>query len=391
VAELNDQGELVYTLDDAMLAKLRASHAPLRDPVSDEPFRPGDEVVFCSGCFTPQLLSSWRKYQDRCHCWRGVQTMVPYAPFERPSSVSPVTRRSTRRDKSESAFRTRRWLLWIVIPLCMFLAVALVILTTSPPERGSPEPSAVPTATGLEATATPHAAPPVAFNTGAAIQRRPLVPRLKPITAPRHSATPSPLPRPTPSPKPTPSPSPKPTPSPSPKPTPSPRPSPKRTPYLSASSVKRFVPTPSAQRVAYRANAIHGRILPIGKQEAPRATAHAAASGEVPENKDCVTLAFDVTAAARHANGKVYEKVYADATYFDGQSERAFFPYEWEFTNETDPWSDENLRNPDLEIHVPPPPANADVSTYPKLIQLILKHTDEALPAAKVAWVGGLS
>ncbi len=65
-------------------------------------------------------------------------------------------------------------------------------------------------------------------------------------------------------------------------------------------------------------------------------------------------------------------------TFPDGHTESARFPYPWVYPNaeQTDPWSNTNLKDPDFVTTLRFPPPGTDPSTFPPLIQYILKHTD---------------
>jgi hypothetical protein len=94
-------------------------------------------------------------------------------------------------------------------------------------------------------------------------------------------------------------------------------------------------------------------------------------------NAACAIVEFRPSGAARNVRGTVYETIYADVTFRDGHHERAKFPYDWAYPNngEADPWSSENLRNEKSDVTLQRPLPDTDVTTYPTLIQYLLKHT----------------
>ena len=101
-------------------------------------------------------------------------------------------------------------------------------------------------------------------------------------------------------------------------------------------------------------------------------------NGAVNANTPCGIVEFRPTAAPRYSNGTAYEPVQATVSFPDGHTESARFPYPWIYPNgeQTDPWSDTNLKNPNFvtTLHFPPP--GTDMSTFPDLIKYIIKHTD---------------
>jgi hypothetical protein len=101
-------------------------------------------------------------------------------------------------------------------------------------------------------------------------------------------------------------------------------------------------------------------------------------NGAVNADTPCGVVEFKPTAAPKYNNGTASEPVEATVTFPDGHRESARFPYVWVYPDgeQTDPWSDTNLKNPNFVTTLRFPPAGADPSVYPPLIQYILKHTD---------------
>ncbi|GAC1578814.1 MAG: hypothetical protein NVS3B7_12550 [Candidatus Elarobacter sp.] len=211
---------------------------------------------------------------------------------------------------------------------------------------------------------------------------------------------------------------PRPTPKPTPRPSPTPRPTPPPTPEPRITPPPRSTPAP-VQQVAARAKGrpakhrgggahkAHVAKTKSGTYANPKAAgAGTGAStgqgsgnapgtggglagnglgnagngnGAVNANTPCGFVDFKPTGAPRYSNGTAYEPIAATVTFPDGHSETANFPYKWVYPNgeQNDPWSDTNLRK-DATAPAPmqAPPAGADVSSYPPLIQYIIKHTD---------------
>jgi hypothetical protein len=102
-------------------------------------------------------------------------------------------------------------------------------------------------------------------------------------------------------------------------------------------------------------------------------------NGAVNADTPCGFVDFKPTAAPRYSGTTASEPVEATVTFPDGHHESARFPYLWVYPDgeQTDPWSNTNLKNPNFgDITLRFPPAGADPSTYPPLIQYILKHTN---------------
>ncbi|HEX3467461.1 MAG TPA: hypothetical protein VHT05_05215 [Candidatus Elarobacter sp.] len=208
---------------------------------------------------------------------------------------------------------------------------------------------------------------------------------------------------------------PSPTPRPTPRPTPTPRPV-EPTPPPHQTPPPRSTPSPSRQ-IAGRAKGKpahrHGggahkavpRMATTGHYAAPQAggvgTAPAPGNGAVPVpgaggqngpgtgdqgngngavNADtpCGVVDFIPYAAPKYSNGTASEPIEAKVTFPDGHRETARFPYPWVYPDgeHTDPWSDTNLKDPNFVTTLRLPPPGSDPSTFPPLIQYILKHTD---------------
>jgi hypothetical protein len=209
---------------------------------------------------------------------------------------------------------------------------------------------------------------------------------------------------------PSPSPSPRPTPRPTPTPpvTPEPRrtPPPRSTPAAVKQIAGRAKGKPAAHRHGGGAHRAVPRLATTGTYAAPHAagagTTAAAGNGNGPQsgtggqngngtggqgngngpvNADtpCGIVEFKPTAAPKYSSdGTASEPVEATVTFPDGHREAARFPYPWIYPNgeQTDPWSNTNLKDPNFVTTLRFPPAGSDTSTYPPLIQYILKHTD---------------
>jgi len=92
----------------------------------------------------------------------------------------------------------------------------------------------------------------------------------------------------------------------------------------------------------------------------------------------CGYVDFIAAGAPRTVNGTTYERIKAIVSFADGHTETAEFPYYWVYPNGelTDPWSATNLRRADFAITMQMPPPGTDVTTFPVLIQYVLKHSD---------------
>ena len=209
-----------------------------------------------------------------------------------------------------------------------------------------------------------------------------------------------------PTPRPTPVPTPKPTPTPPPTPEPRRTPPPRVTPAPVRHVAGRTKGTP-AKRHGGGAHKAVPKLATTGTYADPNAsgvgTSTAAGVGTGPQpgtgggpggngnanqgngngpvNADtpCGVVEFKPIAAPKYSNGAASEPVEATVTFPDGHRESARFPYPWVYLNgeQNDPWSDTNLKNAnygDVTLRFPPP--GTDTSTYPPLIQYILKHTN---------------
>ena len=107
---------------------------------------------------------------------------------------------------------------------------------------------------------------------------------------------------------------------------------------------------------------------------APEATARPSPAATTP----CGFVDFLPVRPPRFVLDTVWETIRASVSFPDGHRETAVFPYSWVYPNGemTDPWSATNLRHPDFAVTLQLPPPGTDVTTYPPLIQYVLKHTD---------------
>lgn len=209
--------------------------------------------------------------------------------------------------------------------------------------------------------------------------------------------TPRPSPTPRPTPKPTPSPTPPPPVTPPPRVTPPPHVTP--APVRQVAGRARGVPTKKhgggAPHVAH-AHATAGRTVSTGGTGAGTGGGHGTAAGAaagglngngtgdqgtgngaVNADTPCGFVDFIPTRAPRYSNGTAYEMIKATVTFGDGHIQDARFPYEWVYPNgeQTDPWSDTNLRKSETTVRLQLPPPGSNVASMDPLIQYILKHT----------------
>jgi hypothetical protein len=91
----------------------------------------------------------------------------------------------------------------------------------------------------------------------------------------------------------------------------------------------------------------------------------------------CGYVDFIPAGPPRWVGGTAYERIKATVTFADGHRESAVFPYAWTYPNgeQTDPWSDTNLKRGEFEITLQRPPAGADESTYSRVIKYVLDHS----------------
>ena len=78
-------------------------------------------------------------------------------------------------------------------------------------------------------------------------------------------------------------------------------------------------------------------------------------------------------------NGTAYERIRVRVSFPDGHVESSDFPYPWIYPNgeQTDPWSDTNLRRDvTLPTTLQLPPPDADVKAFAPLTPYVLLHTD---------------
>jgi hypothetical protein len=214
------------------------------------------------------------------------------------------------------------------------------------------------------------------------------------------------------------SPRPTPTPRPTPKPTPTPRPTQPPTPEPRITPPPRSTPAP-VQQIAGRAKGHPARRHGGGAHKAiakaatgtyanPKAAGsgtgtsvgHGSGSqpgtgggnggngngdtgngnGAVNANAPCGFVEFRPHGPPRYSNGTATETIRATVSFPDGHTETAEFPYKWVYPNgeQSDPWSDTNLRKGDFPVNLQTPPPGSDVGSYPPLVQYILKHSDQS-------------
>jgi hypothetical protein len=101
-------------------------------------------------------------------------------------------------------------------------------------------------------------------------------------------------------------------------------------------------------------------------------------NGAFNANSPCGFVDFRPHGAPRYSNGTATETIRATVTFPDGHTETAEFPYKWIYPNgeQSDPWSDTNLKKPDSPINLQMPPPGSDINSYPPLIQYIIRHSD---------------
>ena len=100
-------------------------------------------------------------------------------------------------------------------------------------------------------------------------------------------------------------------------------------------------------------------------------------NGAVNANTPCGFVEFRPHGAPHYSSGTASETIRATVSFPDGHTEVAEFPYKWVYPNgeQTDPWSDTNLRKGDFPIALQTPPPGSDIGTYPPLVQYILQHS----------------
>jgi hypothetical protein len=101
-------------------------------------------------------------------------------------------------------------------------------------------------------------------------------------------------------------------------------------------------------------------------------------NGAVNADTPCGFVDFLPSEPPRYSNGTASETIRAKVTFPDGHAETVYFPYKWLYPNgeQTDPWSDTNLRKGDFPITLQTPPPGSNVGSFPPLVQYILKHSD---------------
>jgi hypothetical protein len=210
-------------------------------------------------------------------------------------------------------------------------------------------------------------------------------------------------PRPTPTPKPTPKPTPTPTPPPQPTPPPRVTPPPRSTPAPVQQVAGRAKGRPAVHHGGGARKAIakatHGTYANpkaagagtgtstgVGQGNEPGAGGAAGngngnsgnGNGAVNANAPCGIVEFKPTAAPRYVGNTAYEPVQATVSFPDGHTETDRFPYPWIYPNgeQTDPWSNTNLKNPNFVTTLKFPPPGTDIASLPPLLQYIIRHTD---------------
>jgi hypothetical protein len=99
-------------------------------------------------------------------------------------------------------------------------------------------------------------------------------------------------------------------------------------------------------------------------------------SGDVNADAPCGSVDLVPFEAPDHSGSVTYEHVRATVTFPDGHTQSDEFPYHWSYTDPADdPWSAQNLPNPNFTTRVQAPPPGTNVSRYPETIRYILDHT----------------
>jgi hypothetical protein len=99
-------------------------------------------------------------------------------------------------------------------------------------------------------------------------------------------------------------------------------------------------------------------------------------SGSVNVDAPCGDVDLVPFLAPDHRGSLTYEHVNATVTFPDGHKEDANFPYTFVYADPgSDPWSQQNLPNPNFPTHVQQPPPGTDTTRYPDVIRYVLSHT----------------
>ena len=194
-----------------------------------------------------------------------------------------------------------------------------------------------------------------------------------------------------------------PTPPPTPEPTPRPKPPPTPVPRITLAPIPQRIGTPLVHRAiggAHTARRAVPRIATAAKTfAAPLAaggsgTAVAAgngsgtgsgdalgagdsgAGGEINADAPCGFVDL-IPFEAPDRNGSItYEHIRATVMFPDGHTESDEFPYRWSYPDSgVDPWSPQNMNDPNFVVRVQLPPDGANESRFPDVIRYILDHT----------------
>lgn len=99
-------------------------------------------------------------------------------------------------------------------------------------------------------------------------------------------------------------------------------------------------------------------------------------SGTVNADAPCGSVDLIPFQSPDHVGSTTFEHVNATVTFPDGHQQSDDFPYRWSYTDAAaDPWSAQNMPNPNFITRVQLPPPGTNTSRFPELIRYILDHT----------------